>query len=113
MTSLGTTRPQPVVRPPCVVFRVAPDARLTKLAVAGSAAALEAIFERYHQALHRYCYAIVGNEHDAADALQNTMLKALRSLPGETRAIALRPWLYRVAHNEPGTPLRARRRDTR
>src|SRR5919197_862483 len=28
------------------------------------------------------------------------MASALRALPGEGREIALRPWLYRVAHNE-------------
>ena len=73
---------------------------------------MAAIFERHHQALHRYCYSIVGNGHDAADALQNTMVKALRSLPGETREIALRPWLYRIAHNESISLLRARRPDS-
>ena len=37
------------------------------------------------------------------------MLKALRALPGERRKIALRPWLFRVAHNEAIALLRARR----
>src|SRR5205085_1155204 len=79
---------------------------------AGSAGAMTAIFERHHEALHRYCWSIVGNGHDAADALQNTMIKALRALPGETREIALRPWLYRIAHNESISLLRARRPDS-
>jgi len=70
---------------------------------------MAAIFERHHQALQRYCYSIVGNSHDAADALQNTMIKALRALPGEARQLALRPWLYRIAHNESISLLRARR----
>src|SRR4051794_25831782 len=100
MTSLATTHPQPGLRPPGAVFRVASDARLMKLAVAGSSAAMQAIFARYHQALYRYCYAIVRNEHDAADAVHDAMIKALRSLPGETRPVALRPRLYRLAHNE-------------
>jgi len=111
MATLSTPRP-PTVRPPAVGFRLLSDARLAKLAAAGRDGAMAAIFERYHQPLHRYCYAIVGNEHDAADALQNTMVKALRSLPGETRSIALRPWLYRVAHNESISLLRARRSDS-
>ena len=37
---------------------------------------------------------------DAQDALQATMAAALRALPGERREIKLRPWLFRVAHNE-------------
>ncbi|MDQ3678483.1 MAG: sigma-70 family RNA polymerase sigma factor [Actinomycetota bacterium] len=102
----------PVVRPPAVAFRLASDARLVRLAAAGSDGAMAAIFERHHQALHRYCHTIVGNSHDAADALQNTMVKALRALPGEKRQIALRPWLYRIAHNESISLLRARRLDS-
>jgi RNA polymerase sigma factor (sigma-70 family) len=111
MASLSTPHPGPVVRPPAIALRVASDARLTKLAAAGSEAAMAAIFARHHQALYRYCISIVGNEHDAADALQNTMLKAMRALAGETRQIALRPWLYRIAHNESISLLRARRPD--
>ena len=76
------------------------DSRLTGRAVRGSSRAFEAIFERYHQDLYRYCAAIVGNSADAQDAVQNTMLKVLQSLPGEERRIELKPWLYRIAHNE-------------
>src|SRR5262249_20367967 len=46
---------------------------------------------------------------DAQDALQNTMVKVLRSLPGERRRIELKPWLYRIAHNESVELLRRRR----
>jgi RNA polymerase sigma factor (sigma-70 family) len=76
------------------------DARLAKLAAAGDERAFAAIYDRYHQEIYRYCFAILGDAHDAQDALQGTMASALRSLPGESRAIELRPWLYRVAHNE-------------
>ena len=112
MASLGSVEAGPVGRAPTVAFRLASDKRLARLASAGSDGAMAAIFERHHQALHRYCFSIVGNEHDAADALQNTMVKALRSLPGETRELALRPWLYRLAHNESISLLRARRSDS-
>ena len=88
-----------------------PDERLARWATRGSEAAFAVIFERHHRALHGYCHSIVGNGHDASDALQNTMLKALRALPGETREITLRPWLYRIAHNESISLLRARRPD--
>ena len=36
------------------------------------------------------------------------MASALRSLPGEMRKIELKPWLYRVAHNESVSLLRRR-----
>jgi RNA polymerase sigma factor (sigma-70 family) len=70
---------------------------------------LEAVYERYHQQLYRYCFSIVGNAEDAQDALQNAMMKAVRALPGERREIQLKPWLYRIAHNESIELLRRRR----
>jgi RNA polymerase sigma factor (sigma-70 family) len=81
-------------------LRLASDARLVRIAVRGEQRAFAAIFQRYHQELYRYCRAIVGDEEEASDALQNTMLNVMRALPGESREIALRPWLYRIAHNE-------------
>ncbi len=81
-------------------LRLASDARLVRIAVRGEQRAFAAIFQRYHQELYRYCRAILGDDEEASDALQNTMLKVMRALPGESREIALRPWLYRIAHNE-------------
>lgn len=85
------------------------DARLARQATAGDRRAFAAIYKRYHQDLYRFCLSIVGRPDDAQDALQNTMVKALRSLPGEEREIKLKPWLYRVAHNESVDLLRRRR----
>ncbi|MGH2940049.1 MAG: RNA polymerase sigma factor, partial [Solirubrobacterales bacterium] len=76
------------------------DRRLVRRAARGDGDAFAAIFRRYQQDLYRYCVAILGDEQDAQDALQNTMVKALRAIPGERRQIELKPWLYRVAHNE-------------
>ncbi len=88
------------------------DERLTRRACGGDERAFAAIFRRYHQPLYRFCLAIVGNPEDAQDALQNTMVKVMRALPGEEREIELKPWLYRIAHNESIDLLR-RRRETR
>ena len=92
--------------------RLVSDERLTRRAVGGDERAFAAIFSRYHQSLYRFCLAIVGNPDDASEALQNTMIKILRALPGEERRIDLKPWLYRIAHNEAIDLLR-RRRETR
>lgn len=94
------------------VMRVLSDNRLTRRAAEGDERASAAIFDRYHQGLYRYCLAIVGDPHDAQDALQNAMVKVLRALPGEERKLELKPWLYRIAHNESIELLR-RRRETR
>jgi RNA polymerase sigma factor (sigma-70 family) len=74
--------------------------------------ALVAVYERYQQQLYRFCFSIVGSAEDAQDALQNTMVKALRALAGEQRKIELKPWLYRIAHNESIDLLRKRRIET-
>ncbi|MFL5872644.1 MAG: sigma-70 family RNA polymerase sigma factor [Solirubrobacterales bacterium] len=85
------------------------DERLTRRACSGDERAFAAIFRRYHQPLYRFCLAIVANPEDAQDALQNTMVKVMRALPGEERTIDLKPWLYRIAHNEAIDLLRRRR----
>ncbi len=89
--------------------RPASDERLAKRAAAGDERAFAAIYQRYRQDLYRFCLAIVRDPQDAQDALQNAMVKVLRALPGETRQIQLKPWLYRIAHNEAVETLRRRR----
>ncbi|MCA1699047.1 MAG: hypothetical protein LC790_09165, partial [Actinobacteria bacterium] len=89
MRTLTAAPPAPAC-PPAVALRALSDERLARWAAKGSQPAFAVIFERHQQALSRYCHSILGNSHDAADALQNTMLKALRALPGETRTIALK-----------------------
>jgi RNA polymerase sigma factor (sigma-70 family) len=89
--------------------RLLSDDRLARRAIDGDERAFSAIYRRYHQSLYRFCLAIVGNSQDAQDALQNTMVKVLRALPGEQRRIELKPWLYRIAHNESIELLRRRR----
>jgi RNA polymerase sigma factor (sigma-70 family) len=106
---VAPTAPRPLTLP-LPALRLLSDARLARLASAGDRAAFGVIFHRYHQELHRYCVSILRNAEDAGDALQSTMLRALNALEGDTREIALRPWLYRIAHNESITLLRRHRR---
>ena len=93
-------------------MRLVSDSRLVRLAAAGSTPALTAIYERHHQEIYRYCRSILHSDDDARDALQNTMLKAMQGLEGESREISLRPWLFRIAHNEAISLMRRRRPDT-
>lgn len=91
-------------------LRLRSDDSLARRAVAGDERAFAAIFRRYHHDLYRYSLGIVGNPEDAQDALQATMFKAMRALPGESREVQLKPWLYRIAHNESVDLVRRRRR---
>jgi RNA polymerase sigma factor (sigma-70 family) len=92
--------------------RSAPLARspLRRSARASSSAPdFEQVFRDHHQEIYRYCLAIVRNSADAEDALQATMAAALRALEADDRDMAIRPWLFRVAHNESISMLRRRR----
>ncbi len=89
-------------------LRLLADDRLARRAATGDQEAFAVLYRRHHQALYRYCRAILGDGEDAADALQNTMAAALRALPGDRREIRIKPWLYRIAHNEAVSLLRRR-----
>jgi RNA polymerase sigma factor (sigma-70 family) len=84
------------------------DSALARRAAKGDEQAFAEIFERFGQELYRYARAILGSPEDAQDALQNTMARVMRALPGEQRQIALRPWLYRVTRNEALNLIRSR-----
>jgi RNA polymerase sigma factor (sigma-70 family) len=75
----------------------------------GDVAAFASAYERHHQALYRYCRSMLRDDEDARDALQSTMAKALAALRDEERDFELRPWLFRIAHNEAVSRLRERR----
>jgi len=101
LTAGHSAKPQPLLR-------LLSDERLVKLAAEGSTPAFTTIYERHHQAVYRYSRSILHSDHDARDVLQSTMLKAMEALSGESREIALRPWLFRIAHNESISQLRNR-----
>src|SRR4051794_17576819 len=90
-------------------FRIRSEGALRSRAARGDAAAFAALYERHHQALYRYCRSILRHDEDAQDALQSTMAKAFAALQTERRDIELRPWLFRIAHNEAISILRRRR----
>jgi RNA polymerase sigma factor (sigma-70 family) len=89
------------------------DERLARLARRGSERAFATLYERHHQALYRYCLSIVRNPQDAQDALQSALTRALAALQASERDLAVRPWLFRIAHNEAVSILRKRRGEDR
>src|SRR6185437_4363470 len=85
------------------------DERLARRAGGGSERAFAVLYERYHQPLYRYVRTIVSEDADAQDALQSTFMRALAALRRGQRDAPLRPWLFRIAHNEAVSLLRRRR----
>ena len=88
------------------LLRSQSDERLVDLVRAGNDRAFEAIVHRYRRALLRYCRRLLPAGR-AEDAVQQAFLNAYRALRADDRAIDLRPWLYRVAHNAALNTLRA------
>lgn len=58
--------------------------------------------------LHRYCARLMGSVIDGEDVVQDTLARALVALDEVKRMQALRPWLFRVAHNRALDLLRSR-----
>jgi RNA polymerase sigma factor (sigma-70 family) len=76
------------------------DESLAARAAGGESAAYSELCERYHAPLLGYCRSILLNDDDANDATQAALENALRALPRKDPGRPLRPWLYRIAHNE-------------
>ncbi|HEX2113966.1 MAG TPA: sigma-70 family RNA polymerase sigma factor [Alphaproteobacteria bacterium] len=49
--------------------------------------------------LHRYCARMTGSVLDGEDVMQEALLQAYRKIDQLDRAEAVRPWLFRIAHN--------------
>ena len=76
----------------------APDARLVTLTRAGDEGAFAAIVDRYRAPLARHCRRYL-TPASAEDALQQTFINAHAAITGGTLPLALKPWLFRIAHN--------------
>jgi RNA polymerase sigma-70 factor, ECF subfamily len=76
------------------------DAALAALAGRGDAAAFEALMRRHNRTLFRTARAILRDDAEAEDALQEAYLQAYRALPGFRGEARLATWLVRIVANE-------------
>lgn len=83
-----------------VMLSTLPDAELTLLASHGDAGAFEIIMRRYNRSLFRTARAILKNDAEAEDALQEAYLRAWRGLAGFRAEARLSTWLIRIVANE-------------
>lgn len=109
MVEATVARPSTALPLSAAAMRLLPDKSLAARVGRGQTEAFSVLYQRYHQPLYRYCFAIVRDPEDAADALQTTMLNAFRALSRGGYDVALRPWLFGIAHNEAISIVRRRR----
>jgi len=76
----------------------------------GDTEAFRALVERHSRSLFHLAYRITGNENDAEDVVQETFLKAYRTLQRFESRAGFGTWLYRIAANCAVDLLRARQR---
>ncbi|ULE34727.1 RNA polymerase sigma factor SigM [Mycobacterium sp. IDR2000157661] len=75
------------------------DAELLAAHIAGDRYAFEELFYRHHRQLYRLARITSHNPEDAADALQDAMLKAHCKAPAFRHDSAVSSWLYRIVVN--------------
>lgn len=75
------------------------DASLVRRVLEGESRAYEVLVERYRPRLGRYAVRMLGNRADAEDAVQDTFVRAYRSLAGCNGDPGFGPWVFGILVN--------------
>lgn len=76
------------------------DAAIVRRVLAGETPAYAVLVERYYQRCARYAVRVVGNREDAEEAVQDTLLRAFRSLHRYEERGQFASWLFRILANQ-------------
>jgi RNA polymerase sigma factor (sigma-70 family) len=83
------------------LLRLRSDDQLLSLFRGGSDEAFAVLHDRYRQRLFAYVRQMLSgsSRQDAEDVMQDVFVRAYGALRADSRAVNVRAWLYRVAHN--------------
>ena len=84
--------------------------KLVERSRAGEQPAMLTLVEHFQGRVFGLCYRMLGQRQDAEDAVQETFVRALRSLAGFDAERGFEPWLLAIASNRCRTVLARRRR---
>lgn len=88
------------------------DEILVRKAVKGDAGAFLKLCKQYQDGLYKTAYGMLGNEHDAADAVQEALLNSYRDIKKLRHPQRFKNWLYRILVNRCIDIIRQRQRTT-
>jgi RNA polymerase sigma factor (sigma-70 family) len=86
------------------------DERLSRRLATGEAAAFDELYRRYSHRLSAYASGLLGDRAAGEDVAQVALLNAYQALRKGQEPDKVRPWLFRIAHNE-AVDMLARRRE--
>ena len=73
--------------------------QLIKQALEGDQKAYEMLLKRYENGIYNMIYQMVKNREETRDLVQETFIKAFRSLESYNDTYAFSTWLYKIAFN--------------
>ena len=77
----------------------APESELARRAAGGDGAAFAEIVRTHQQAVYNVAYRLLGNSHDAEDAVQDAFIRAYQFFDKFDLDRPLAPWLKRITVN--------------
>lgn len=83
-------------------------ARLISECIAGNQDAIAAFVHQHETGIFRLALSIVGDQAEASEITQETLIAALRALPKYREQQSIKAWLYKIALNQSRTHLRKR-----
>ena len=109
--ALAEPQPAPPVATPLRLHRSPRELHdLVVAAKRSDTEAFEALVRATYGDVYGLAIRLVGNEHDAADVLQEAYLRAYRSLRKFRGDASFRTWMYRITANCAATLISRRRR---